>query len=311
MSGREISDTEVTGYLHPDYAASLAEFGVPYELPRSRGWILKRKIPDHNDHDAIGCYPFFTCQDWSQLHSDLNNLSGEFVSLALVASPFGNYEPAYLKNCFPDVFVPFKEHFVVDLNLPRETSVHPHHRRNARRALREFHVETCIDPADFLDDWMLLYGTLVRRHAITGIAAFSENSFRKQLRVPGIKAFRAIRDGVTDGMLLWYVQGNVAYYHLGAYSERGYELGASFALFDHAIKSFADRELEWLSLGGGAGLQSAEPGLDRFKQGWSTGTRTAYFCGRVFDRAKYQEAVKTLKAPATKYFPAYRAGEFG
>jgi hypothetical protein len=301
----------VTGYLHPAYAESLAEFGVPYELPRSRGWILKRQIPLTADQDAIGCYPLFTCQDWSQLHVDLDNLNVEVVSLALVASPFGNYDPAYLESCFPDVFVPFKEHFVVDLSLPRETFVHAHHRRNARKALREFHIETCTDPVDFLDDWMLLYGALVKRHAITGIAAFSKDSFRKQLRVPGITAFRAIRGGITAGMLLWYVQGEVAYYHLGAYSDDGYELGASFALFDYAIKFFAERELKWLSLGGGAGIQSQEPGLNRFKQGWSTGTRTAYFCGRVFDRAKYQEVVKTLNLPATKYFPAYRAGEFG
>jgi hypothetical protein len=309
LNGREIDETQVTGYLHPDYAESLVEFGLPYQLPRCRGWILKRQIPEYTDLDAIGCYPLFTCQDWSQLHSDLDNLSG-VVSLALVASPFGNYEPEYLKSCFHDLFVPFKEHFVVDLNLPSENFVHPHHRRNARKALREFHIETCIEPVDFLDDWMLLYGALVKRHAITGIAAFSKDSFRKQLRVPGIKAFIATREGITAGMLLWYVQGEVAYYHLGAYSDDGYELGASFALFDYAIQFFAEGELKWLSLGGGAGIQSQDNGLNRFKQGWSTGTRTAYFCGRVFDRAKYQEIVLAKNIPTTNYFPAYRAGEF-
>lgn len=313
MSGREISDTQVTGYLHPGYAESLAEFGLPYELPRSRGWILKRKIPDYNDHDAIGCYPLFTCRDWSQLHSDLDNLSGEFVSLALVASPFGNYDPAYLKSCFPDVFVPFKEHFVVDLDLPRESFVHPHHRRNARKALREFHIETCADAADFLDDWVLLYRTLVKRHTIVGIAAFSEDSFRKQLRVPGIKAFRAIRDGITAGMLLWYVQGDVAYYHLGAYSGHGYEQNASFALFSYAIDYFAQSGQRWLHLGAGAGASpSGASGLVRFKAGWATGRRTAYFCGRIFDQKKYDELVKAKGSfPATLYFPAYRAGELG
>lgn len=302
----------MTGYLHPGYAESLAEFGVPYELPHSRGWILRRRIPDSNDHDAIGCYPLFTCRDWSQLHSDLDNLSGEFVSLALVASPFGNYDPENLKSCFPDVFVPFKEHFVVDLSLPRESFVRPHHRRNARKAFREFQIETCADPVNLLTDWVLLYGALTKRHTIKGIAAFSQTSFRKQLEVPGIRAFRAIRDGVTAGMLLWYVQGDVAYYHLGAYSELGYELNASFALFSHALDYFAQSGLRWLHLGAGAGVvPGGASGLTRFKAGWATGSRMAYFCGRIFDQEKYDELVKaTTGTPPTLYFPAYRAGEF-
>jgi len=111
-------------------------------------------------------------------------------------------------------------------------------------------------------------------------------------------------------MLLWYVQGNRAYYHLGAYSPRGYELGASFALFDSAIRYFAGHELEWLNLGGSAGVTAGESGLDRFKRGWSTEVRPAYFCGRVLDRAKYAEILAARHLPATAYFPAYRAGEF-
>lgn len=259
----------------------------------------------------MGCYPIFTCQDWSQLHDDLDNLADALVSVSLVASPFGNYDLEYLKNCFPDQVVPFKEHFVVDLNLPRDSFVHPHHRRNARKALQQLQAETCARPADFLTDWVVLYATLVERHKITGIAAFSEASFRKQLTVPGITAFRAIQDGSTTGMLLWYVQDDVAYYHLGAYSPRGYELRASFALFSHAIDYFAQRGLRWLNLGAGVGADSGrESGLSRFKEGWATGVRTAYLCGRIFDREKYNKLVKAKHIPPTSYFPAYRVGEF-
>lgn len=91
----------------------------------------------------------------------------------------------------------------------------------------------------------------------------------------------------------------------------GYELGASFALFSYSLDYFARLGLEWLSLGAGAGAgPGAESGLTRFKQGWSTGVRTAYFCGRIFDEQKYQEIVRSRGATATEYFPAYRAGEF-
>jgi hypothetical protein len=299
------------GYLHPLYADSLSEFGAPRPLPASGGWVLERGIPGSGGaRDAMGCYPLFSCRDWSRLRLDLDDLEGKLVSVALVADPFGAHDAELLRDCFRDAVVPFKEHYVVDLGRDVEEFAHPHHRRNARRALREVSVEECADPPQLLDDWAALYGTLVERHGVRGIAAFSRASFAKQLRVPGCVAFRAVLKGETVGMLLWYVQGGVAYYHLGAYSERGYEARASFALFRRAVDEFARRGLRWLNLGGGAGAGDASSGLSRFKQGWATGTRTAYFCGRVLDRGGYERIVAAKGAVPTHYFPAYRLGEF-
>ena len=39
--------------------------------------------------------------------------------------------------------------------------------------------------------------------------------------------------------------------------------------------------------------------------------RTAYFCGRIFDPAKYAQLVELNRVGPTSYFPAYRRGEFG
>ena len=299
------------GYGHAAYAVSLSEFGKPRHLQRSKGWLLERPIPGFDGRDAMGCYPFFVCGDWSQLGFDLENIGDELLCLSLVTDPFGEYDVTHLRECFPDVTIPFKEHFVVDLSRALDTFVHSHHRRNARRALSELQVEKCASPIDFLDDWVALYGELIERHNITGLAAFSKESFAKQLVVPGMVAFRAVRSNTTLGMVLWYEQDNRAYYHLGAYSARGYELRASFALFEYSIKYFAQRDLEWLNLGSEAGVGiGGTSGLSRFKQGWSTGTRTAYFCGRVFDQNKYGEIVKARSVGSTKHFPAYRAGEF-
>jgi hypothetical protein len=301
-----------SGYSHPAYAESLAEFGVALPLPESGGWLLEREIEAFPDHDATGCYPLFSCKNWSRLRHDLDALNGNLVSVALVTDPFGEYDVGYLNECFGDVVVPFKQHYITDLRCDPETYIHPHHRRNARKALRELRVEQCTAPVEFLDDWIKLYEVLVERHHIVGIPAFSRNAFAKQLTVPGVAMLRAVRDDVTDGMLLWYVQGQVANYHLGAYSQRGYEMLASFALFSHAIEYFRQQGLRWMNLGGAAGIdQSRAGGLNRFKQGWATGTRTAYFCGRVFDRQRYDMITDALKIPPTNYFPAYRLGEFG
>ena len=302
---------QATGYLHPLYCQSLSEFGAPRLLVESGGWILERQIPDWQQRDAMGCYPLFVCHDWSRLRLDLENIGDSLVCLSLVTDPFGEYDPAELTRCFPDLARPFKEHFVVDLSQEPDTFVQAHHRRNVRKALRGLRVERCDNPSATLDEWTTLYASLVARHDIKEITAFSRESFAMQLRVPGIVILRAVHNDETVGMLLWYEQGNRAYYHLGAYDSRGYELGASFALFDFAIRSFAERGFAWLNLGSGAGLGTdGEQGLTRFKQGWSTGIRTAYFCGRVFDKAAYQRILEKRGLPPTQYFPAYRAGEF-
>jgi hypothetical protein len=301
----------VTGYQHPVYAESLSEFGVPRGLEHSRGWVLQRAIPGSDSQDAMGCYPIFSCSDWSGLHDDLDALSGELVTAVMVTDPFGDYDAAYLHRCFKDVVTPFKRHFVIDLSRPPETFVNSHHRRNVRKALRRLEVHECENPSALLNDWIGLYHRLVDRHGITGMQAFSRDSFAKQLSVPGIVALRAVRGVETEGMVLWYVQGNCAYYHLGAYSAAGYDLRASFALFSYSIDYFAKQGIEWLNLGAGAGIgTNTESGLDRFKLGWSTGTRTAYFCGRIFDRQRYQEIISGKPAVPTNYFPAYRVGEF-
>jgi len=227
-----------------------------------------------------------------------------------VTDPFGDYTESYLQQCF-DVVTPFKKHFVVDLSRPVDALISAHHRRNVKKGLRQVSVERCEDPAQFINEWTSLYDTLIRRHRIKGVSVFSESSFKHQLDVPGIVAFRAIHDETVVGMLLWYVQGEVGYYHLGAFSDLGYELRASFALFWTAIEYFTNIGLKWLSLGAGAGIQGGgTDGLTRFKKGWSVGAHTAYFCGRVFDGAKYSEIVEAKNIPETDYFPAYRLGEF-
>ena len=283
------------GYSHPGYAASLSEFGTPHLLPKSGGRVLERTIPGTSHRDAMGPYPLFVCEDWSRLQEDLYDV-GDLVSLTVVTDPFGEYDEQLLHRCF-DVVRPFKDHFIADLTLPANEIISKHHRYYARKAQEKVRVEECEDPIWFLDGWARLYEGLVERHKLSGIKAFSRDAFARQLRVPGLVALRAVEGG------LWYVSGGVAYSHLAASSGRGYELMAAYALYRFAVEHFAGK-VRWLDLGAGASAGEAG-GLDRFKKGWSSGTRTAYLCGRIFDRRVYEE----LSKDDTGYFPAYRAGE--
>jgi hypothetical protein len=308
-AGRIKRAESVTGYLHRGYAASLAEFGVPRELRRSRGWILVRAVPNSVHHDAIGCYPLFACENWSELGADLQEVGKDLVSLALVADPFGQYDTSTLRGCF-DTVTAFKEHFVVDLERPIGATSTKHHRYYARRSLQKVAVEEDSNPSRSLDVWTELYAHLVERHHISGLRAFSKRSFAQQLTVPGIMSFRAIHDGQVVGMHLWYAQNGVAYSHLEAVNRTGYETGASYALYWRALHAFSGK-LRWADLGSAAGRsEHALDGLARFKKGWASGSRTAFFCGRIFDPHRYEELANANGVGATDYFPAYRKGEF-
>jgi hypothetical protein len=305
------SNGSMPGYGHAGYAASLSEYGSPRSLAACDGWILKRAIPGTPFFDGMGCYPLFACRDWSRLPGDLTGCAEELVSLVLVTDPFGDYTRETLSHTFPDLIVPFKTHYVVDLSAAAETYVHSHHQRYARKALAAVSIDTSATAGCREDEWAALYDNLIARHNIRGIARFSAASFAQQLAVPGALILRARQGEHTVGMTWWFLAGGVGYYHLGAYTDAGYQLRASFALFWRSIELLKAKGLRWLDLGAGAGLgDSGVDGLSRFKRGWSNDTRVAYLCGRVFDRGRYNQIASAKGIHTTQYFPAYRLGEF-
>ena len=301
----------MTGYLHPLYAKSLSEFGTPVELPQCGGWLLERRIPNSDLYDAMGCYPFFCCTDWTSLGSDIEQLKRRYVTVSLVVDPFAPITAANLAKDFQLVH-PFKKHFVIDISDSTDRHIYRHHRYYARRALKQIQVRVVDDPKTCLNDWVHLYQILIDRHHLRGIKAFSKSAFTIQFEVPGLVIFQANRNGRTIGMHLWYRQGGVAYSHLSAFDQEGYSLRASYALHWFAIQEFKRnhaRELRWIDLGAGAGAkENGRDGLSIFKRGWATDEKVKYFCGSIFDRENY-EALTATNQGDSSYFPLYRAGE--
>ena len=299
----------MTGYLHPDYARSLAAFGEPRVLPGSGVSVLVREISGTSRVDALGVYPLVCCRDWSALAGDLTAVAGDWLSLALVVDPFSGFCEAELRALFDPVRL-FKEHFVAELGPPVEAMASKHHRYYARQSLKTVEVRAMERPIDHLDEWCDLYGELIRRHELRGIKAFNREAFAIQLTIPGMVMLRAADAQGPVGMHLWYVQGEVAYSHLAAFNARGYDAMAAYALYWHAITWFTGR-VKFLNFGAGAGVSTdATDGLTRFKRGWSNASRSAWFCGRVFDREACDRLTAERAPAGTAYFPAYRAGEF-
>jgi hypothetical protein len=297
------------GYQHPLYAESLSEFGRPRKLPLSGGWLLERSIAGTDYNDALGCYPLFTCSDWSKLEVDLEALRSEWLSVSLVADPFGDYEVEQLQRSF-GVVLHFKDRFVVDCTTPLPNGS-KRHRYYARRAFRSVKVETCPEPWLHLDEWTELYAQLVRKRCITGIRAFSRDAFAMQLRIPGLVMFRAVSGSATLGMDLWYVNGDVAYGHLAAYSVEGAALQASYAVKSYLIDYFRSR-VRWIDLGAGTSFneEADTDGLAQFKRGWANRTLPTFFCGRINDPDRYEQLTRTRRSRPGLFFPAYRTEGF-
>jgi len=300
---------KLEGYASQAYAESLSEFGELLHLPRCEGYLLKRRIPGTSEFDAMGGYPLFFCEDWSLLSEDLADLTEEIVSVSLVADPFGDYSLEQLKECF-NVVNPFKVHYVVDLDQGIEKIGTSHHRKEARSALKDIQIEVCKDPAGFVDHWNELYQTLARRHNIHGVRAFSRAAFQKQLSMSEIIVHEAFYQGEIVGAQLFFMQGDVVHCHLGAVNDKGYKTGAFYALDYFSFEYFYGKARA-LDLGGGAGLSgSRHDGLSRYKKGWSSETRPVFFCGRIINPAGYAALAPLQGQEKTKYFPAYRLGEF-
>ena len=302
------TSTAGLAYADPMYADSLAEFGQVVPLERSRGAVLARPIPGVSDTDLMGCYPLFACGDWAGLATDLAALQGQHVSLTLVTDPFGAPSEVELQELF-DVVRPYKNHFLVDLDLPPETSVARHHRKSARKALERLTIETC-DPRAQLETWNRLYGHIVDRHGIGGVRAFSPASFARQAEMEGAVMLTASLAGEIVGMHWYLTSGDVVYGHLAALHPDSYRVYASHGLFWTAIQMFRGTH-RWLDIGAAAGTAAdVTDSLSQFKEAWSSATAPTFLCGRILDRDRYLSVGGVEEPDVLEYFPSYRRGEF-
>ena len=295
----------VSPYSSQDYLEALAEFGEVVRLPRSKAGLLVQPIPGTDLCDARGPYPLFGAENWEAISTDLEERKRDWVCFVGVADPLAAPSPEVLNVAFPDLCRPYKEHFIVELRGKYEGPYSEGHRRAVRRAQSRLEIAR-VEPCPVAQtDWWRLYEGLCREKVIEGMAAFSESSFAKQLEMPEMVVSQARREGRVVAMTLWLVSGMRAYYHLGASDAEGYTNRASFGLFDQALRDLAERGVEQVLLGSGAGVRVQEnDGLARFKAGWANASRTAYLCGSILNEEAYG---RLSLARERDFFPAYRA----
>jgi hypothetical protein len=295
------------GYSSAVYVATLGHIGTPLALPGSGGYLLRREIPNTSSWDAAGPYPLLSCTNWDALADDFTHLNEELVSVAAVIDPLASASREQLLSAFPDLLIPFKRHYVVDLSGDFVGARSKNHKRKVRRALTQVEVQRAGNPADFGCEWGTLYEGLIQGVGASGsLADFSAEGLSQQLVLAGTSYFRAMQGEECVGACLFIKDGSRAYYHLGASNAGGRKVQASYALFDAALLHAAEIGCELACLGGAASLVDDEQnGLARFKKGWSTDSVVAHLGGRILNPERYQSL--TGQRPETDFFPAYRA----
>jgi hypothetical protein len=299
----------MTGYLDPLYANSFSEYSVPIYLERSKGWLLKREIQGTNYFDAMGTYPLFCCKDWDNLIADLESLKDNLVCVSFVTDPLAKIGIREFSD-YLSIFYPFKDHYVLDLTQPIDQVISSGRRKDARRALRNLDIDIQHSPNIDLDEWIYLYGLLIEKHKIQGIRTFSRKSFEKQLEIPETLYFRALHEGEIVGGKVVLIQNDAAYIHLSAHTNNGYKLDAGYAI-TWSVINYLKNKVHWINFGGSTNLDNGElDGLAQFKKGWSSEIRKSFFCGKIYNKEQYEEILLLKGINETKWFPAYRFGEY-
>ena len=305
---------EESGYASLAYARALPHMGQVFRLAGSGSWQLRQSLGDTGWYDLRGTYPLYCCADWQRLPADIASLDESAVSMSFVTDTFADVDEAMLRDCFPDRTYRFKTHYIADLSQSPRSFVIKDHRKKADRAIRTLEIFEAPKPVAYLEVWRRLYAYLVQRHDIRGPQLFSDTSFARQFRAPGLRVFVAREPGKqVIGMMLCFTRGRNVYTHLAACNERGYEQLACFGLMMRVIETFAVEGYELVDLGGVAGMVDVGAqvdGLARFKQGWSNAARSVWFCGRILNRTAYDALCRACGTGETGFFPGYRANEF-
>ena len=299
--------TELPAYASLAYAKSLAHVGQPLFVPEWGTHVVLRPVPGEAGRlDAVGPYPICCLTPKADLRAGFAALRmAGAVSVVLVADPLHGPDPAALKRAFP-VCRPFKTHWLVDR---RAGSAEPskHHQDRMRRGGRHATgLRVSLRDAAWRAEWGRLYGGLVARRCITGMQAFTPAAFEALTDVGDdqLLAVAATNGSEVLAMQIWVCQAGRGYSHLTATSQAGYRLGASYVVYETALRLLS--ECCVLDLGGGAGLgDDPADTLAMFKRGFANRSVAAYLCGKVLDPALYAALAAGRNGA---FFPAYRQG---
>ena len=298
------------GYRSEQYASAFAHLGTPRYLPNAKTWVVERSVAEASPTkpspvDAMGVYPLLVCSNWSKIADDLDYFTEQWVSFVAVSDPFAEVDVRQLTSAFDEV-IPYKHHFVADLERPIETFVDKRRLRQAEKAEQDFAIEvhSAPLPESIERECWHLYDSHMESLGVAGLRRFTREGFKAMANTHGAVGTVARRDGNAIGMLIDYHDQDVVYAHLAAVNQVGRKYRAASAMYIFQIRYYQEKA-RWIDSGGAPGVTAdGEHGLAKFKQAFSNSTKPVYLCTKVLQPAVYE--LLSAGRPGG-YFPKYRS----
>jgi serine/alanine adding enzyme len=184
-------------------------------------------------------------------------------------------------------------------------SMHKHHRRVVRRALRDGFEATVEErPAD-IGEFVAVYDETMRRNEAAPFYFFSDAYWQALVRDVPLVRVDVRHEGTLLSSVLGMGEPPWLHYHLGGTADTGLRTGAShLALFSLAAWG-KEHGYRALHLGGGVG--GRDDSLLEFKLRFAPEGRVGSAIGKaVHDEARYRELSGGGGVDWDAFFPAYR-----
>lgn len=292
-------------YNSSSFLQSFSSHGEVVLLPNSGLSLIKRPL-NENYYDLAGVYPFSMCNDWQAVYQDIESIKDEsLVSVVFVSDPFKENQLSQQVNSWSQCYR-YKKHYTV--NLIKDLQYKKELRRLSRRAM-EKHTVRLVTPSQ---EWILkfwnIHQHLVDKHNISGMGKISLAMLEQQLKTPGTLLAIAEYEGEMVSAIIMFQKTNISYWYLMATHPRAYQLKSNYALFYETINQLRQSGIEWINLGGNAGLANKiDDGLARFKNQWANDECYSLLCGKVLNEKIYTNLSHSNNNKKGKdYFPAYR-----
>jgi serine/alanine adding enzyme len=186
----------------------------------------------------------------------------------------------------------------------------PGKNRNMIRKAMKNNIEIkTISTVDYLEEFILMYYDTMRRNNATRYYFFTEDYFRKTIRLfgPDLHFFGAFLDGKMIAATLVLSHGKFIHYHLSGSLMQYRNLGANNLLLFKIAEWGQEQGAEAFHLGGGSSGQ--DDSLYRFKKTFSQDAPLKFHIGKkIHNSALYQMlCYEKKKDESSAYFPLYRA----
>lgn len=284
--------------------------------------LLLRRIPDEKGiltslWDATSVYgypgPIASSPDPSTaLVAGFQSELSEHLKAKGVISLFSRLNPLLNQASLVDNLgevTPIGTTLSMDLTLEqdvRRQRYRPNHRRQIDRLIRE--GATCEMDRDgtFLPLFSSLYAETMVRAGADPHYLFAEDYWEAIFQPEeGCELVVCKLGGRVVSAGLFFLEGNIAQYHLSGTAEGARHYSPLKLLLDYAADWFGHAGANLLHLGGGIGAR--EDSLFHFKEGFAN-TRHIYRVWQwILDEARYDELASGHgDSTANHYFPAYR-----